>query len=793
MFTIFRNVADHHDGTLVGIAVLVCLFGGYTLFAIAGHSGRVSATVRLFWLAMGGVAGGTTIWATHFIAMLAYHDGMPAQYAAGPTATSAIVAVLGTTLALLIGRTLDGIWTKPLAGVTLAGAITTMHFLGMHAMSTDGFMHYDRGIVAWSIGLGTLFAILSVMASSNLHRPIARKGLATLFFVLSIATIHFGSMAAMRMEMPAGAMMAKGADQTALAAAVTFGVLTVIGISLLSERFASHQIRRDIEEADRLRSLADISLEGLMVLDTRDMVIDANRRMEMFYRRPVTGLHISQILPDVPIAFFAEDQVRDPIGTRLLRADEPDMPIEVLVHRTTHMRRLARVVAVRDLTERVEAEKRIRYVANHDALTGLPNRLLFMDRLEQAIARTRRTGAKAALLYIDLDGFKSVNDVFGHAKGDEVLCGVSALMTNILRSGDTLARLGGDEFAIVQCDCAQPGGAEVLARRLTAEIERVYGTAQGDVSLGASIGIAIAPDDAIDASMLVRNADIALYKAKDSGRGTWQFFETEMDRALRERHLIESELRQALDAGEIFLAYQPQMNADTGEITGFEALVRWQHPRQGLIAPDVFIPIAEQSGFIVPLGAWVLREACSEAARWANPLRIAVNLSPVQFQQGALTKRVKAILSETGLEPSRLELEITESALMRDRDATIAALDELKAYGIRIAMDDFGTGYSSLSNLQSFPFDKIKVDRSFVSMIEDDEKASSIVKAIIGLGHSLALPIVAEGVESHEQLNRLRLERCTEIQGFLVSRPLPIATFEHIVGTKHPHSATRAA
>jgi diguanylate cyclase (GGDEF)-like protein/PAS domain S-box-containing protein len=783
---LLRNLVSHHDATLVGIAVLVCLFGGYTLFAIADHSARVRSDRRVLWLGMGAVAGGVTIWATHFIAMLAYRDGMPVDYSAGLTTVSVVVAIGGTMLTLLLSRALEAAWAKVAAGIVFSGTISTMHFVGMSAMSTEAYMDYDHKVVAASILLGTLSTVSAIFAFRVLRRQGMRYGSATLLFAAGVATIHFGSMAAMRMRPSAGMAMSAGNGVPALLAiAITFGVIVVIGIALGGARVAAHDMRRDADETERMRSLANLSLEGLIVLDDGGRAIDANKRIDEFLGRSAIGLRISEILPNVHPATFTGELRSDPVECDMPRADGSRLPVEVFVHRTAHLRRQAVVVVVRDLTERVEAEHRVRHVANHDPLTGLPNRVLFMDRLERAVARTARNNGKTALLYIDLDGFKSVNDVFGHSKGDEVLCGTTALIEGTLRSGDTLARLGGDEFAIVQGDGDQPESAERLARRIIAEIEGSYGNGRGDVSLGASIGIAISPDDSRDPAALVRHADIALYKAKEAGRGTYRFFESAMDEALQERHSIESEMRHALASGEISLVYQPQMNADSGEITGFEALVRWNHPQRGNIPPDVFIPVAEQSGFIVPLGAWILREACREAASWARPLSIAVNLSPIQFQQGALKKRVETTLADTGLAPERLELEITETALLRDRDSTIATLNALKAMGIRIAMDDFGTGYSSLSNLQSFPFDKIKVDRSFVSSIEEDEKASSIVKAVIGLGHSLSLPIVAEGVENREQLDILLSERCTEIQGYLVGRPLPIAAFRHLteIGT----------
>jgi diguanylate cyclase (GGDEF)-like protein len=379
------------------------------------------------------------------------------------------------------------------------------------------------------------------------------------------------------------------------------------------------------------------------------------------------------------------------------------------------------------------------------------------------------------VLCLDLDRFKEVNDVFGHAAGDALLRWVTARLS---RAAETafLARIGGDEFALVVSGRDAAAGAARIAERMLAAVDEDFEIDGNRLRIGVSVGVAIYPADGADAETLIANADAALYRAKADGAGTIRFYEADMDARLRERRALVHDLREAVARDELVLHYQPQATIG-GEITGFEALVRWRHPGRGLLPPAKFIPGAEESGLILGIGAWILREACREAASWPKPLNIAVNLSPVQFRHGDLVGLVHTVLLETGLAPGRLELEITESVLIEDFAHTVSLLRRLKALGVHIAMDDFGTGYSSLSNLQAFAFDKIKIDQSFIAKLEKNEQSATIVRAVIGLGRGLALPISAEGVETQAQLAFLSTEDCGEVQGFLVGKPLPISAY----------------
>jgi len=433
---------------------------------------------------------------------------------------------------------------------------------------------------------------------------------------------------------------------------------------------------------------------------------------------------------------------------------------------------------VEDITELKAAQARIAHLANHDSLTDLPNRAAFDRHMHETLAQARGGDEQFGVICLDLDRFKGINDVFGHTAGDAVLQETARRLKDAAQ-GAFLARLGGDEFTLI-VPGPQPLATASLAERLQAVMAKDIVVEDQRFKLGLSLGAALYPLDGTDAKSLLSNADAALYRAKADGRNAIRFFEAEMDRQLRERRALQHELRGAVERGELTLDYQPQARLNA-EIVGFEVLARWNHPRLGLIPPATFIPLAEESGAIIALGEWILRQACREAASWTRPLSLAVNLSPVQFQHGDLPSLVHEVLLETGLPAERLELEITEGVLMRDFAHAISVLRRLKALGVHIAMDDFGTGYSSLSYLQSFPFDKIKIDRSFVASLQYSPQSAAIVRAVIGLGRGLDLPVVAEGVETQEQLDFLTQESCSEIQGFLIGRPRPIRAYDAVL------------
>jgi len=437
-----------------------------------------------------------------------------------------------------------------------------------------------------------------------------------------------------------------------------------------------------------------------------------------------------------------------------------------------------------DMTEHKEAERRIAHMARHDPLTDLPNRSAFDEHLLRTFARTRATAGSFALICVDLDRFKEINDLFGHSVGDVVLREASSRLREAAQDA-FLARVGGDEFIVVTSNGPQPATAQAVAKRMRASMANDIVAGGHSVQLGISIGFALFPGDGEDATTLIGNADAALYRAKREGRGAIRCFTPAMDQQLRQRRALQHDLRLAVERNELTLNYQPQAHTG-GEIIGFEALARWHHPKRGWISPAEFIPIAEDSGLIVEIGEWVLREACRQAASWSKPLQVAVNVSAVQFRRGNLQNLVHSILLETGLCPSRLELEITEGILIESVSRAASILRGLKTLGVRVALDDFGTGYSSLSYLQSFPLDRIKIDRRFIADLGRTGGSLAIVRGVIGLAHGLSLPVLAEGVETRGQLDILSREACDDVQGYLIGRPCPIEAYAEIVGSTAP-------
>jgi diguanylate cyclase (GGDEF)-like protein len=546
------------------------------------------------------------------------------------------------------------------------------------------------------------------------------------------------------------------------------------------------QLNADLEVGRRrFNAVLNSMSQGVCLFNDDKRLVLSNRRYAAIYNLPpestrpgrsleqiVTERYAAGSAPDMPEAEFLA--WRD----RVVAEDQPASAVTRLKN--------GRVVAIQhqpmpdggwvaiheDITERQQAEASIVFMAHHDALTKLPNRMLFRERVEQAIAMAGR-GTDFAVICLDLDNFKQINDTLGHPVGDELLVAVADRLQSCVREVDTVARLGGDEFAIIQIAVQHPEDAEVLASRLIAAFRQPFDVAERQIMSGASIGITVVSGATVSYETLMRDADIALYLAKTEGRGTVRFFEPEMDARVHLRRVLEADLQGALTRNEFELYYQPQIDLTSDSVSGFEALLRWNHPVRGVVSPLDFIPVAEETGIIGAIGGWVLRMACFEAENWPDGISVAVNLSPIQFKKGDVVPAVQAALAASGLRPDRLELEITESVFLRDTADTLAALHQLRSMGVCVALDDFGTGYSSLSYLRSFPFGKIKIDKSFVRDLMTDNGSISIIRAVIGLGLSLGMRTIAEGVETQEQLDRLREEGCDEVQGYLFSRPRP--------------------
>ena len=553
----------------------------------------------------------------------------------------------------------------------------------------------------------------------------------------------------------------------------------------------------DHEEALRIRNMQfDMAInnmsQGLCFFDAAHRLIVCNRRYIEMYDLPpdrvAPGMLLSEIVDmRFEVGSFPAMSREEYLLWRTkvaVSADPTDSIVELRNGRTFKIRHrpmpnFGWVATHEDITEQRQAEIKIEYMAHHDALTGLANRVLLNQRLESALDRVTAP-EMLAVHHLDLDQFKAVNDTFGHAAGDKLLKIVAERLRALVRDSDTIARMGGDEFVIVQVPIAEAAEATLLAQRIIAAISEPFDLDGHRAVIGTSVGIATNPGEAPSPDKLLRNADLALYRAKDHGRGTFRFFEPAMDLQVQTRRVMEQDLRRALPAGEFELYYQPVVDLASNEISGFEALIRWNHPKHGLVAPAAFIPLAEEIGFIIPMGEWVIRQACATAARWPGELRVAVNISAAQFRNSGLLQVIIGALSASGLPPTRLEIEITETVLLQNRETTLAALHQLRALGIRIAMDDFGTGYSSLTYLQSFPFDKIKIDRSFVKDIDRNTGSLNIVRAVAALASGLGMTATAEGVETHGQLAQIVAAGCNEMQGYLFSQPLPAAEIEEL-------------
>jgi len=528
---------------------------------------------------------------------------------------------------------------------------------------------------------------------------------------------------------------------------------------------------------------------GMCAFDGRDRLVLANARYREIWSLPPAavrpGTTFAEIIALTPGTETerSRDQPRPLPGSEGTRRREWELDNGRIVEVVVSRRADGSCVALHDdVTALRQAQSRITFMARHDTLTGLPNRAVLREELDRAFIRNAR-GEEMALLCLDLDRFKPVNDTFGHAAGDALLKQVATRLRACARETDLVVRLGGDEFGLVQCGVPQPGSGTALARRVIEALALVFDLDGQPVHIGTSVGIAVAPFDGSDPETLLRNADMAMYRAKTDGRGTLRFFEPEMDARMQSRRGLEADLRLALERQEFALVYQPQIDTDRHAVHGVEALLRWHHPQRGLVSPLDFIALAEETGLIVPIGRWVLQQACCDALAWPAHVRVAVNVSAVQFRHGGLLPDVLAALQASGLPARRLELEITESVVLQDTQQALATLHELRSRGVRVALDDFGTGYSSLSYLRIFPFDRIKVDGSFVRDAGSNPGTRAIIRAIADLGRGLGMSTTAEGVETAAQLQAVRDQGCTEVQGFLFSRPRPAAEIADLIRT----------
>lgn len=659
MMTVVSCIVFQHDLRLVLLAAIVCILGSWCVMRLFTRVVATAGIERAGWLVLTTIAGGATIWCTHFVAMIGYELEHPVTLDPFLTTASLLVAMIGVGLGFWLATARDRL--APALGGAIAGlAISAMHYTGMIAYRVAGIVSWDRTYLIASILFAVVFSAAAVHVAVS--KPWRRyKEAAAGLFVIAIVTLHFIAMTAFEV-MPLLGEAGAGNGESLVTLA-----LAVAGVALV-----------------------------VVLAGGASYVIDDRTRAHSF--------------------------------------------------------------------------EKIQRLALNDSLTGMPNRVSFRDYIDGEVERASRDGTQIAMVGIDLDRFKEINDTRGHAAGDEVLKILGQRMQASLRDGEFVARLGGDEFAAVHRMRGSRSLRDFLDR-LEFALTKPLQLDGYHYNPDASMGVAIFPSDAADVETLLNNADLALYRAKASKTEKTCFYESGMDEAVRARRALASDLRDAIANGRLEVHYQVQTSISTGEVRGFEALARWNHPERGYISPAEFIPLAEDEGLIMQVGEWVLRRACADAVAWDAAYTVAVNFSPLQFANPNLASVIMAVLLDTGLPAARLELELTESAIFADRDRALHVLRQIKALGVSVALDDFGTGYSSLGTLRNFSFDKIKLDASFVRELEKSPQAIAIIRAVLALGKSLEIPVLAEGIETEGQLELLRHEGCDEAQGYLLGRP----------------------
>ncbi|MGI4766071.1 MAG: EAL domain-containing protein, partial [Janthinobacterium lividum] len=784
MLRVLGCIAHEHDLRLVAVSALICILGCCTTTTLLARAGQDGRGHPRRWLACAAAIFGCSVWSLHFVAMLAFMPGGEMAYDDGLTAVSVIVAVMGGFAALLVWNApLPRVARVALGGLLLGLANSGMHYVGVAAMTFSGFVLLDHGYVAASVAVSIAFSTMAMARASDLRRAGRRLEVGG-WLALAICGLHFTGMAALTVAPGQAATDGPVLDATALAIAVGSVSVAILIASLAAVLVEQHLSQRALQDLGRLRLMSNLAQEVLFI--QRDgIVLEVNSAGERLFKaaagdivgRPLLGLFADDSVPALMRRERCPPIGRPPEEMEIQAADGTQATVELSCQPIDYLGKPATVIALRDLTARKRDEARIRYLARHDALTDLPNRYSFQERLDVALDVAHQGDRTVALVYIDLDRFKPVNDLHGHAAGDALLVQAAERILSEIPPTDTLSRIGGDEFVIVLTSQPQPEKASVIATRILEALRRPFQVEGKRVEIGASIGIALHPQDGANADALMRAADAALYRAKDEGRGELRFYESALNAQLQARLRTEQELAGAVARDELVLHYQPMVNGVTGEVETFEALIRWAHPTRGMVPPAEFIPIAEETGLIEGIGRWVIETACREAAGWPQPWRVSVDVSPRQFRQSDVCATLAEALRLNALDPARVLVEVTEGVLIDDAPLAVATLNRLRRLGVRIALDDFGTGYSSLSYLQLFRFDKFKIDRSFVAKLGESGDALTLTRTIVNLGHNLGLQVTAEGVETPAQLDLLRSLGCDQIQGYLVGRPAPVDSF----------------
>ena len=797
VFSILDFFITGHDPRLVALAAVVCLVSAYSCVSLLRHSRRAGGRLGTIWISVAALAVGFGIWATHFVAMLAFQPGFTLHYDIVLTAASLVIAIGVCGAGIAMASRGDSTTDHFLGGAVVGVAISSMHYTGIEALLMGGGIGWNGALVGASILAGIVLSGLAFTASSR-----GRLAVGALLLTLAICAMHFTAMGAADFSRCFPLSADGEIDSGWLAIGVALVSLFILGVTFASavldeqdRRRTARELERQTADAHRISEVTTLlelatthMAQGLMLFDSTGHMRFHNQRLGVLLgsdntRTDLVGRHFRQLsaglqarLTNLSDADRAQYDARlDGLMAKLSKGEGSDYL------RTLDNGRIVRfvhspivgggwVTTVDDVTVAQQSQAAISHLAYHDSLTNILNRAAFNEKLDTVLEDAESNDFNIAVIAVDLDRFKEINDTYGHVVGDQVLKGLASRLSAGLKEGETVARLGGDEFAAIKTFTSMEALREFLARMENALFARIE-TDTVAISTGASIGVAIYPDDGADRSRLLNNADLAMYRAKAEFETRICYYEHDMDEHARQRRAMAKDIWAALEHDAFFLVYQVQKSVATNEITGYEVLLRWDRPGHGMVSPADFIPVAEECGAIAAIGDWVLKMACLDAASWPEPHKIAVNVSGVQLSQVELIDTVRAALLRSGLAPSRLELEVTETSIIADKTRALHILRQIKAMGVSIAIDDFGTGYSSLDTLRSFPFDKIKLDRSFMTEVEVNEQSKAIVRAILALGRSLSVPVLAEGVETHAQLDVLRVEGCNEAQGFLLGRP----------------------
>lgn len=789
-----NSLDQSYSMTLVFLSYFISAMSSYTALDLGARLHYAKGRGRVFWLCAGAVSMGLGIWAMHFVAILALHLPIAVQYDNLIVFFSIILAVLSSALTLWIVSEQSMSKTRVITGsVVIGSGIAGMHYTGMAAMMMNAIILYDWLWFTVSIFVAILVSMVALILTFQLRSVDPVKGLwrkifAGLLMGAAITGMHYTGMYATTFvahEHMTTAVIAH--DDSGLIATMIGIVIVLILVVTLASVYVDKQFAgktmRVLESDQRYKSLFEHNYDGVIFYS-----IDGSQSV---MNPAAMRLTKEQSLPLEKLMTMCASTDAELISTHFTKAVHGEAHNYEITLTTSEGRQLhlnmthtpvfvdqqitGVFMIVRDITNKKEYEAKINYLAFHDSLTGLPNRRFVEQQLDQVIMEAQKTDQQVYVLFLDLDHFKLVNDSLGHDFGDLLLQEASLRLQDCVDKKGAVSRLGGDEFMVILTDVTEKEVSS-MANEINQRIEQAFFIHGHELYITTSIGISRYPEDGQDRSVLMRNADAAMYAAKDKGKNSFHLYVPNLEQAVNDKMNIQNELNRALARQEFLLHYQPQVSAKSGAIVGVEALIRWDHPERGLLLPDQFISVAEETGLIVPIGEWVLRTACKQNKQWQEqglmPLRVAVNLSARQFLKQDFTQMVAEILDQTGLAPEYLELEITESSMIDVQRAT-QTLRELKQLGVHVAIDDFGTGYSSLYYLKEFPLNRLKIDRSFVRDMIEQPSNQAIVSTIISMAHHLQLHVIAEGVETKEELAFLQEHLCEEVQGYLFSRPLP--------------------